>query len=60
MKDQANNVFKSIQQFWKAQSQKRKIIFCSVFVGMLVLAIVLSLILNRKDYAVLFTSLDKA
>ncbi len=59
MKDQATNVLKSIQQFWKSREKKQKVTYISVFIGIIVVAIVLSLIMNRKDYAVLFSGLDK-
>lgn len=59
MKDQATNVLKSIQQFWKSRAKKQKIIYISVFIGIIVVAIVLSMLMNRKDYAVLFSGLDK-
>ena len=61
MKDQAKNVFQSIQQFWKSQSKKHKIIYISALGAIVVIAIILSIALNTKDeYAVLYTSLDKS
>ncbi len=60
MKEQAGNLLKSIQQFWKAQEKKRKIVIISVFAGIVVVAVVLAIILNRPNYAVLFSSLEKS
>ena len=60
MKDQATNVLKSIQQFWKSQEKKRKIIFLSVLGGIILFAVILTLILNRTNYTVLFSSLEQS
>lgn len=60
MKDQATNVLKSIQQFWKSQEKKRKIIFLSVLGGIILFAVVLTIILNKPNYTVLFSSLEQS
>ncbi len=60
MKEQASNVLKAIVQFWKSQSKKNKILYISVLAGIVVIAIVLSLVLNQKNYVVLYTGLDSA
>lgn len=60
MKDQATNVFKSIQQFWKSQSRKQHITYLSIIAGLIVVAIILTIALNHKDYTVLYTNLDSA
>lgn len=58
MKDQLNKVLKSIQQFWKAQAKKQKIIYLSVISGIVMIAIVLTLALNYTSYTDLFTGLE--
>ncbi len=58
MKEQATKALHSVQTFWKSQTKKKKIIFLSVIGAILVLAIVLTAILNHKDYSVLYTGLD--
>ncbi len=60
MKDQATNVVKSIQQFWKAQEKKRKIIIACVLVGVILVAVILTAFLNRTNYTVLYSGIDSA
>ena len=60
MKDQVGNILKSIQQYWKSQEKKRKIIFVSVLAGIIVFAVVLTMILNRPNNVVLFSSLEQS
>lgn len=59
MKDQTNNALKSIQQFWKSREKKQKITYISVFAGIIIVAIVISLILNHTNYSVLYTSVEQ-
>lgn len=59
MKDQANNVLKSIQQFWKSQSKKQHITYLSIIGGIVVIAIILAIAMNKpSDYTVLYTNLE--
>jgi len=58
MKDQANSVLKSIQQFWKAQTNKQRITYLSIIGGVIIIAIIVSAMLNKTDYVVLYTGLE--
>jgi len=58
MKEQANNVFASIQQFWKSQTKKQHITYISILGGIIVIAIILSMVMGKTNYVVLFSNLD--
>ncbi len=59
MAEQFKNIWKDIVEFWgKLSANIKKIIFGGLF-GLIVIAFVITLILNRKDYVVLFSNIDK-
>ena len=60
MKDQFSKIFKGFSDFWKAQEKKRKILYISVLGGIVLLAVVLTIILNHKDYVVLYDGLESS
>lgn len=54
----AMKFFKPLQEYWEKQDKKRKILHCVIGGAALILIIVLVLLLNRTNYAVLFTGLS--
>ncbi len=61
MKDQTNNVVRSLKQFWKSQSKKRKIAIVVAFAAVVAVAVILSMALNKPtEYTVLYSGLDSA
>lgn len=60
MKEQVAKVTKSITQFWKAMEKKRKITIACIVAGVILVAVILAIILNRPNYVVLYTNLDNS
>lgn len=56
--DQLNKVFAPLQQFWKKQTKKMKIIIGTVGIGIFVLAVVGVLMLNYNPMVVVYKDLD--
>lgn len=57
-KEQIGNLKNSIQKFWKSQSKKRKIIALSIIALIIIGAVVLTLVLHKPAYTVLYTGLE--
>ena len=58
MKEQASTIIKSVSGYTKSLPKKKKTLFLSVFVGIVLFAVILTLIINRKDYVVLYSGLN--
>lgn len=58
MGEQLKNAGKSIVDFWKKLSKKIKIIIISVIAVLIIGSVVLSVVLNKTDYIVLFSGLS--
>jgi flagellar M-ring protein FliF len=58
MKEQLSKVTNSFKQFWDAQEKKRKIAYIAIVVAVLLIAVIVAIILNKKDYVVLYEGLD--
>lgn len=58
MKDQLSKVTTSFKQFWEAQEKKRKIGYIAIIVAVLLIAVIAAILLNRKEYVVLFEGLE--
>lgn len=58
MKDQAEKLVKSFTQFWEAQDKKRRFAYVAIIVCIILAAIIITAILNRKDYVVLYEGLE--
>ncbi|MDE6598513.1 MAG: hypothetical protein K2K34_00355 [Oscillospiraceae bacterium] len=58
MKDQAEKLVKSFTQFWEAQDKKRRFAYIAIIVCIILAAIIITAILNRKDYVVLYEGLE--
>ena len=57
-KEQMNKLLDSFRQFWSRQEKKNKIIYISLLAAAVIIAIVAAVLLNRKDYVVLYENLD--
>lgn len=60
MGDQLNKTTASLKQFWKKQSKKMKAIISAVGVGVLAIAVAGVLMLNYREFAVVYKDLDPA
>lgn len=60
MKEQVSKIIKGFSDFWKAQEKKRKIIYISILGTVLILGIVVAILLNRKNYVVLYSGLENS
>jgi flagellar M-ring protein FliF len=58
MNEQLTKLRDSFKQFWTSQSKKRKIIILSSIGAVIVIAVIVTAILNHKDYVVLFEGLE--
>ena len=58
VKDQVNKVTKSFTQFWEAQDKKHRIVYISILVAIVLIAVVVTVVLNKKDYVVLYEGLE--
>lgn len=58
MKDQAEKLVKSFTQFWEAQDKKRRIAYIAIIVCIILAAVIITAILNKKDYVVLYEGLE--
>lgn len=59
MAEQIKNVVKSIKDFWtKLSSKSRKLIIVGL-VSVIIVALIIALFLNNKDYVVLFSNIDE-
>ena len=58
MNEQLTKLRDSFTRFWTAQSKKRKIIIFSVIGAVILIAVIVTIILNHKDYVVLFEGLE--
>lgn len=59
-KEQATKLLTSFRQFWDAQEKKRKIAYIAIIVAIILIAVIVAAILNRKEYTVLYEGLDTA
>ena len=58
MKEQLAKLLASFRNFWNAQEKKRKITYISIIVAVLLIGAITAIILNHKDYVVLYQGLD--
>ena len=59
-KERATAVLTAFRQFWDKQDKKRKILYISLLVLAVVGAVVITLLVNRKDYVVLYEGLESS
>lgn len=60
MNEQVKKVTKVFTQFWESQDKKRKILYISLLAAIVLIAVAVTVILNRKDYVVLYEGLENA
>lgn len=58
MKEQLNKILSTFSDFWKAQEKKRKITYIVVLASVVLIAIILTIVLNVKRYVVLYDGLE--
>ncbi|MCH5347866.1 MAG: hypothetical protein J1E40_00955 [Oscillospiraceae bacterium] len=58
MNEQVQKLVKTFTQFWEAQEKKRKILYISLVAAIILIAVVATIILNRKEYVVLYENLE--
>lgn len=58
MNEQVKKVTKVFTQFWESQDKKRKILYISLLAAIVLIAVAVTVILNRKDYVVLYEGLE--
>lgn len=58
MNEQVQKLVRSVTQFWEAQDKKRRILYISIAVAILLIAIIVTIILNKKDYIILYEGLE--
>lgn len=59
MAEQFKNIWKSINEFWGNLSSKKKKLIIGGLIGLIVTALIITFILNNKEYVVLFSGIDK-
>lgn len=59
MAEQFKNIWNSIIEFWKKQSSKAKKLIIGGAISLIVMALAITFILNKKDYVVLFSNIDE-
>lgn len=59
MIEQLKGIWKNIIEFWSKLSSKKKKLIVGGLVGIVLAALVVALILNKKDYVVLFDNIDE-
>ena len=60
MNEQVQKLVRSVTTFWEAQDKKRRILYISIAVAIVLIAIIVTIILNKKDYVVLYEGLETA
>ncbi len=58
VKDQVTKVTKTFTTFWDGQSKTRRIIYISILAAIVILAVIVTVVLNKKDYVVLYEGLE--
>lgn len=58
MNEQVQKLVKTFTTFWEAQEKKRKILYIALVIAIIAIAIITAVILNRKEYIVLYQELD--
>lgn len=59
MNDQIKNILKSITDFWNDLSQKTKKLLIGGLIGLVVISLIITFILNNKSYVVLFKDINE-
>lgn len=59
MAEQIKKIWKNITEFWGKLSSKNKKLIVGAALGLFITALVIALLLNKKEYVVLFDNIDK-
>jgi len=59
MADQIKNVIKSVKEFWNKLSSKTKKLIIGGLIGLIIVALIITLFLNNRDYVVLFSNINE-
>lgn len=60
MGEQLQKLLKPFRQFWEAQDKRRRTLYVAILIAVILLALVIAIILNKKDYVVLYEGLEIA
>ncbi|MBQ3161404.1 MAG: flagellar M-ring protein FliF [Oscillospiraceae bacterium] len=58
VKEQVTKVKKTFTTFWDGQSKTRRIIYIAILAAIVLLAVIVTVVLNKKDYIVLYEGLE--
>ena len=58
VKEQVTKVKKTFTTFWDGQSKTRKIIYIAILAAIVLLAVIVTVALNKKDYVILYEGLE--
>ncbi|MBQ5318944.1 MAG: flagellar M-ring protein FliF [Oscillospiraceae bacterium] len=58
VKEQVTKVKKTFTTFWDGQSKTRRIVYISILAAIVLLAVIVTVVLNKKDYVVLYEGLE--
>lgn len=58
MAEQFRNIWNNIKEFWVNLESKKKKLIIGIFIGVVAIALIITLVLNNKDYVVLFNNID--
>ena len=58
VKEQVTKVKKTFTTFWDSQSKTRRIVYISALAAILLIAVIVTVVLNKKDYVVLYEGLE--
>ena len=59
MAEQFKNIWKSITEFWGKLSSRTKKLAIGGMAAIVVVAVILTIILNKKEYVALFSGMDE-
>lgn len=60
MSEQLKNIWKNVTEFWGKLNKKKRIIIIGGLAALVICALIITFILNKKDYVVLFSNMDDA
>ena len=58
MNEQVQKVVKTVTQFWESQDKKRRILYIAMLVAIVLIAVIVTILLNKKDYIVRYEGLE--
>lgn len=58
MNEQVQKVVKSVTQFWEAQDKKRRVLYIAMLAAVVLIAVIVAILLNKKEYIALYEGLE--